>query len=74
MEAARVQSIIESAAQYRLELKSKRLHRCVAAQGREEAVYQALARALGYSSNQQPFVLLSQRLPLSVCSNRRASS
>jgi hypothetical protein len=64
MEAARVQSIIESAAQYRLELKSKRLHRCVAAQGREEAIYQALARALGYSSNQQPFVLLSQRLPL----------
>lgn len=64
MEAARVQSMLESAAQYRLELKSKRLHRCVAAHGREEAVYQALARALGYRNNQQPFTLLSQRLPL----------
>jgi len=55
MEAARAQSMLESAAQYRLELKSKRLHRCVAAHGREEAVYQALARALGYRNNQQPF-------------------
>lgn len=64
MEPARVQSMLESAAQYRLELKSKRLHRCVTAQGREEAVYQALARTLGYRNNQQPFTLLSQRLPL----------
>jgi hypothetical protein len=64
MEAARVQSMLESAAQYRLELKSKRLHRCVAAHGREEAIYQALARTLGYRNNQQPFTLLSQRLPL----------
>ncbi|MEZ5384989.1 MAG: DUF2851 family protein [Prosthecobacter sp.] len=64
MEEARVQSMIESAAQYRLELKSKRLHRCVAAHGREEAIYQALARTLGYRGNEQPFVLVSQRLPL----------
>lgn len=64
MEAARVQSMLESAAQFRLELKSKRLRRCVNAHGREEAVYQALARTLGYRNNQQPFTLLSQRLPL----------
>lgn len=64
MDATRVQSMIESAAQYRLELKSKRLHRCVTAHGREEAIYQALARTLGYRNNQQPFTLLSQRLPL----------
>jgi len=61
--------MLESAAQYRLELKSKRLHRCVAAHGREEAVYQALARALGYRNNQQPFTLLSQRLPLKKIAN-----
>jgi hypothetical protein len=64
MDAARVQSMLESAAQYRLELKSKRLHRCVAAHGREEAIYQALARTLGYRGNEPPFMLLSQRLPL----------
>ena len=64
MEAAQLQSIIESAAQHRLELKSKRLHRNVAAQGREQAIYQALAQTLGYRKNQQPFAILSQRLPL----------
>lgn len=63
MDASRVQSMLESAAQYRLELKSKRLHRCVAAHGREQAIYQALARTLGYRNNSQPFTLLSQRLP-----------
>jgi hypothetical protein len=64
MEETRVQSIIESAAQYRLEKKSKRLHLAVTAHGREQAIYQALAQTLGYRNNQQPFLLLSQRLPL----------
>ena len=64
MDVTRVQSIIESAAQHRLELKSKRLHRSVAAQGREQAIYQALAQTLGYRKNQQPFAILTQRLPL----------
>lgn len=64
MEAARVQSILEAAAQHRLDLKSRRLHRNVAAHGREQAVYQALAQTLGYRKNQQPFIILAQRLPL----------
>ena len=64
MGSSQVHSIIESAAQHRLELKSKRLHRSVAAQGREQAIYQALAQTLGYRKNQQPFAILSQRLPL----------
>ncbi len=64
MEPARVQSMLESAAQHRLDRKSQRLHRCVAAHGREQAVFQALAQALGYRNNQQPFNILAQRLPL----------
>lgn len=64
MEAARVQSILEAAAQHRLDLKSRRLHRNVAAHGREQAIYQALAQTLGYRKNQQPFIILAQRLPL----------
>jgi hypothetical protein len=64
MAPERVQSMLESAAQYRLELKSIRLHRAVAAQGREQAIFQALAQALGYRGNQQPFLILTQRLPL----------
>lgn len=64
MDDSRLHSIIESAAQFRLENKSRQLHRAAAAQGREQAVYQALARTLGYRNNQQPFFILSQRLPI----------
>lgn len=64
MEADKVQSILEAAAQYRLERKSQRLHRCVEAQGREQAIFQALAQTLGYRNNQQPFNILAQRLPV----------
>ena len=64
MPEASVVSLIESAAQHRLRLKSLRLHRLVAAQGREQALFQALAQTLGYRHNQRPFAILSQRLPL----------
>jgi hypothetical protein len=64
MSNERVQSIIESAAQYRLERKTLRLHRSIKAQGREQAIFQALAQTLGYRNNTQPFLLLSLRLPI----------
>lgn len=64
MEEARIQDLLESAAQHRLERKSCRLHRSIAAQGREQTIYQSLAQALGYRQNQPPFLLLSQRLPV----------
>lgn len=64
MEPARVLGLLEAAAQFRLERKSLRLHRSVRAQGREQAVYQELARGLGYHQNAQPFYLLAQRLPV----------
>ncbi len=70
MEDSRLASILESAAQYRLERKSKRLHRSVAAQGRDQAIYQALAQTLGYRNNQQPFLLLCQRQPLKLLKKR----
>ncbi len=64
MSAAHVASMLESAAQFRLQKKSRRLHQLIAAHGREQAIYQALAQAMGYRSNQRPFVILAQRLPL----------
>lgn len=64
MEEARIQDLLEAAAQHRLERKSRRLHRSITAQGREQTIYQALAQALGYRQNQPPFLLLSQRLTL----------
>ncbi|MCB1211770.1 MAG: DUF2851 family protein [Verrucomicrobiales bacterium] len=64
MEPARITSMLESAAQFRLQAKSRRLYRIIAASGREQAIYQALAQTLGYLHNQRPFAILSQRLPL----------
>lgn len=64
MGSTAVQSLIEAAAQHRLERKARRLHQCVAVHGREQAVYKALAETLGYKHNQRPFVLLAQRLPV----------
>lgn len=64
MGEAAVRSLLESSAQHRLKRKSRRLHQCVQVQGREQAVYQALAQTLGYRSNQRPFIVLAQRLPV----------
>lgn len=64
MEGKQVAGLIESAAQHRLRLKSNRMHRLVAAHGREQAVFQMLAQTLGYRKNQRPFAVLSQRLPV----------
>lgn len=64
MEASRVDSLMEAAAQYRMQQKSSRLHAMVLAQGREQTVFQSLAAALGYRNNQRPFTILAQRLPV----------
>ncbi|MCB1226647.1 MAG: DUF2851 family protein [Verrucomicrobiales bacterium] len=64
MEPIRVTSLLESAAQFRLQRKSRRLHALIAAQGREQAVFQSLAQTLGYRFNQRPFAILAQRLPI----------
>ena len=64
MDERHVADLLESSAQYRLQKKSRRLHQWVAAHGREQAICQALAVALGYRSNQRPFLILTQRLPL----------
>jgi Protein of unknown function (DUF2851) len=64
MTDTQVASLLEAAAQQRLRCKSTRLHRMVKACGREQAILQALAQAFGYRQNQQPFLLITQRLPL----------
>lgn len=64
MPEEKVASMIEAAAQYRVQRKSARLRHWVASHGREQAVFQALAQTMGYRKNQRPFLVLSQRLPL----------
>lgn len=60
----RVISVLDAAAQFRLQRKATRLRRMVETRGRDEALFQEFAAALGYKQNKLPFTLLAQRLPL----------
>jgi hypothetical protein len=62
----RVRSVIEAAARFRLQRKATRLRTMIDAHGRDEALFQELAAALGYKQNKLPFSLLAQRLPLAA--------
>jgi Protein of unknown function (DUF2851) len=62
--AERINVILEGAARFRLQQKANRLRQRIEAHGRDEALFQALADALGYKQNRLPFSLLTQRLPL----------
>jgi hypothetical protein len=64
MSAAQVTSMLEAAAQYRLQRKAAKLQALVRIHGREQAIFQMLANALGYRQNQRAFTVLAQRLPL----------
>ncbi len=56
--------IIETAATIRLEKKSLALRRSVRIHGIDEALFQALAIALGYKWNKIPFLIIAQRATL----------
>jgi hypothetical protein len=56
-------SILDAAAQFRLQRKAQRLQRVTELHGADEALYQELAAALVYKQNKLPFTLLAQRLP-----------
>src|SRR5437660_2524104 len=71
LEAERVTNILEAAAKFRLRQKANRLRQRIEVHGRDEALFQAIAEALGYKQNRLPFTLLAQRLPLSFLRKRR---
>jgi hypothetical protein len=60
----RILSILDAAAKFRLQRKAARLRRGIDNHGRDEALFQEIAGALGYKENKLPFTLLAQRLPL----------
>ena len=60
----RVNSVLDAAAQFRLQQKCNRIRNKIDTQGRDEALFQELAAALGYKENKLPFTLIAQRLPL----------
>ena len=60
----RIDQILETAARLRLERKTQLLRRAVHVHGIDEALFQALAIALGYKWNKVPFLILAQRVTL----------
>ena len=60
----RVRGILDAAAQFRLQQKCARIRRKIDSHGRDEALFQEIAAALGYKENKLPFTLLAQRSPL----------
>ena len=60
----RVASVIEGASQFRLQRKATRLASIATNHGRDEALFQEIAGALGYKNNKLPFTLIAQRLGL----------
>ncbi|MEI6712947.1 MAG: DUF2851 family protein [Verrucomicrobiota bacterium] len=67
-----VVDVIHLAAYKRFMRKSDAISRARDAHGRQEALYQAVATGLGYSGNELPFLLLSQRLPVSFLVRNRS--
>ncbi|MDQ6623152.1 MAG: DUF2851 family protein, partial [Verrucomicrobiota bacterium] len=63
---ARVLSVIDAAARFRLQRKAARLRTMIEVHGANESLFQELAAALGYKQNKLPFTLLAQRLPLAT--------
>lgn len=53
--------LIEVAARHRLARKARAIHLLAGLHGRRDALFQSLARALGYRNNSIPLVLLAQR-------------
>jgi hypothetical protein len=60
----RIRSLLYSAAQFRLRKKAGHIRNEIDSHGRDEALFQELAAALGYKENKLPFTLIAQRLPL----------
>ncbi|MGI9243088.1 MAG: DUF2851 family protein [Verrucomicrobiales bacterium] len=66
MGATELAGLLEAAAQFRLQRKSRRFHRVAEIHGRQQAFFQGIAEALGYRNNKLAMTVLAQRLP--ICS------
>jgi hypothetical protein len=60
----RVRSVLDAAAQFRLQKKAARIRAKIDNHGADEALFQEIAGALGYKENKLPLTLIAQRLPL----------
>ncbi|MEY2584554.1 MAG: hypothetical protein QOD80_580 [Verrucomicrobiota bacterium] len=60
----RLESILAAASQFRFQRKAARIRSIIGNHGRDAALFQEIAAALGYKQNKLAFTLLAQRLPL----------
>jgi Protein of unknown function (DUF2851) len=60
----RVHGVLDAAAQFRLQKKAARIRAKIDNHGRDEALFQEIAGALGYKENKLPFIVIAQRLSL----------
>jgi hypothetical protein len=60
----RVRSVLDAAAQFRLQKKAARIRAKIDNHGADEALFQEIAAAFGYKENKLPFTLTAQRLSL----------
>jgi hypothetical protein len=67
----RVHGVLNAAAQFRLRQKATRIRSKIDTHGRDEALFQEIAAALGYKENKLPFTLIAQRLPLKLLHEKR---
>lgn len=68
-----IDKLLETAALVRIQRKAEQLQRAIRIHGIDEALFQAIAIALGYKSNKVPFLIIAQRAPL-VFLKQRADS
>lgn len=64
MAVPEVESLLLAAAQYRLRRKSERLHVMAESTSGEQALFQAVAEALGFRHNKTAMAVLAQRCPV----------
>jgi len=69
-----VRSVLDAAAQFRLQKKATRIRNKIDNHGCDEALFQELAAAFGYKENKLPFTLLAQRLPLKLLRQQSTDS
>jgi len=66
LQEERTKSVLDAAAQFRLQQKAARIRRKTENHDGDEALFQELAAALGYKENKLPFTLIAQRLELKL--------
>ena len=62
----RIRSVLDAAAQFRLQKKAARIREKIDNHDADEALFQEIAAALGYKENKLPFTLIAQRISLKV--------